>query len=143
MNIESLTKELAALGFMYLLAGTAIALFMWFLRKEFFRHTHYPIRFNRNNRMVYVFRLDGTVLAVPWDEVFFTLCPAQMRGVWEVRGHVLAEDQNTVKETFVLSYYGQLSKTELACTGTKIEESDHVRRHWEFGGVTWKKAPKA
>lgn len=39
----------------------------------FFRFTHFPIRFNCKNRMVYVFRRNGTVLTVPWATAFFCL----------------------------------------------------------------------
>ncbi|MFD1561802.1 hypothetical protein ACFSHT_40170, partial [Paraburkholderia silviterrae] len=50
-----------------------IAVLVWLISKECFRLTHYPIRLQRDLRMVHVFRLDGTVLSVPWDKAFFTL----------------------------------------------------------------------
>ena len=75
-------------------------------RKESFAWTHYPIRLNRKTRMMYVFRTNGTVLSVPWDEVFFTLGGAGGSGLiqnWDLRGHVLDKDGNTVKESFTFS----------------------------------------
>ncbi|MDR2207446.1 MAG: ankyrin repeat domain-containing protein [Azoarcus sp.] len=80
--------------------GTVIFFVKRLLSKELFRFTHYPIRFNRKNRMVYVTRLDGTVMAESWDKLFFT------EGVGgdsrDIRGHRLAEDGITVLETFAL-----------------------------------------
>jgi len=102
--------------------GGIVAALTWLLRKESFRYTHYPIRFNRKDRMVYVFRLDGTVLSVPWDNVFFTIGRGN-RGIyqhWDVRGHILAqgEDKALIMETFSLSYW------EVA--------HEPVRAFWEF-----------
>ncbi|WP_005038414.1 DUF6708 domain-containing protein [Holophaga foetida] len=94
---------------------------IWLLRKESFRWTHYPIRLNRKNRMVYVFRLDGTVLSVPWKEVFFTLGRGgKSMGIesWDVRGHVLDKDRKTVLETFSFGY-----------VTTSVEG---VQAHWEY-----------
>jgi hypothetical protein len=69
---------------------------------EAFAYTHYPIRFNRKTRMVHVFRLNGTVLSVPWDEVFFCMAALPQRS-WEIQGHVMAPDGVTVRETFPLT----------------------------------------
>ena len=91
----------------------------WLLCKEAFAYTHYPIRLNRRTRMVHVFRLNGTVLTVPWDEVFFCIA-ALPQGDWEIQGHVLDADGVTVKETFPLSYYTPTS-------GLPVLE-----RYWEF-----------
>lgn len=100
---------LGPLGFLILLSIMLIPFFyglFFLLRKESFAWTHYPIRLNRNTRMVYVFRTNGTVLSVPWDEVFFTLGGAGGSGLiqnWDLRGHVLDKDRNTVKESFTFS----------------------------------------
>ncbi|SOY63304.1 hypothetical protein CBM2587_B60316 [Cupriavidus taiwanensis] len=50
----------------WLLFTLCVIKFIWL--KDFFCYTHYPIRFNRKNRMVYVFRHNGPggVLTVPW-----------------------------------------------------------------------------
>ncbi|WP_124950328.1 hypothetical protein [Sulfuriferula thiophila] len=70
---------------------------------EAFAYTHYPIRFNRKTRMVHVFRLNGTVLSVPWDEVFFCMAALSKR-FWEIQGQVMAPDGVTVRETFPLPF---------------------------------------
>lgn len=99
------------------------------LFKELFAFTHYPIRLNRKNRMIYVFRTNGTVLTVPWDEVFFTLGMAGGSGViqnWDLRGHVLAKDRNTVLESFA---FGMVSnrKEDL------FQLWEFIRRYMEEG----------
>lgn len=106
-----------------------LVLVIWGLRKESFAYTHYPIRLNRKNRMVYVFRLDGTVLSVPWDEVFFTLGRGTRSDSWDVRAHVLDGDGKTVKETFALGW----------------EWPDHgdLRRFWEFHRRYMEEGPRA
>jgi hypothetical protein len=95
--------------------------FVKVLRKESFAYTHYPIRYNRKTRMVHVFRVNGTVLSVPWDSVFF--CLGSLRqGNWEVQGHILADDGVTVTESFCA--FPQV--------GGSSFERDQLKCHWEF-----------
>ncbi|MEG6444999.1 hypothetical protein [Enterobacter roggenkampii] len=77
----------------------------YFVFKEWFKWTHYPIRFNRQNGIVYVFRTNGTVLSAPWKEIFFTQekDPGPLRE-WCIRGHILDKDGETVLETFSLGF---------------------------------------
>jgi hypothetical protein len=110
------------------LLGAAV----WTLNKESFAYTHYPMRFNRITRMVYVFRSDGTVLSVPWGKVFFTLGHIVQWNEWEIRGHVLDADNITVRETFALSYVGSLNATDVMPGNTQYSSEDYVRAHWEF-----------
>jgi len=106
-------------------AGSAVLLLLgllglWMACKELFRWTYYPIALDRQRRMVHVFRLDGTVLSVPWDKVFFTL--GRGKGLsaasWDVRGLVLDADGETVRETFAFSIV----------TGREV----NAVGHWEF-----------
>ena len=71
--------------------------------------------------MVYVFRKNGTVLSVSWDELFFTLDRDAIW--WEIRAHVLESDGVTVKETFALGAYNSDSSRE----GMRM-----LYAHWEF-----------
>jgi hypothetical protein len=105
---ESLVGPLFDLVFFLLFAGAACVV-AWAVRPEFFAYTHYPVRLNRKNKMVYVFRSNraGGVLAVPWDEVFWRIAPCdrlRKRAVenyyYEVRGHLLEADGVTVRDTF-------------------------------------------
>jgi hypothetical protein len=103
------------------LCAPLLAFVIWALRKESFAYTHYPIRLNRKNRTIYVFRFDGSVLAAKWDDLFFTLGRGIYLGFqqqWDIRGHVLAADRETVVETFAFSI--------------SEREQDLVRRHWEY-----------
>ncbi len=98
---------------------------------EWFRYTHYPMRFNRRNRMVYVFRGDGTVLEAPWDKVYFTLrVNSRAYGVttFGICGLVL-KNPKTVEEMFVFGY---------ASSGR-----DYCRRHWEFIRRYMEEGPQA
>ena len=60
-----------------ILVGSVSAIFLSFcayvLRRESFSYTHFPIRLNRRNRKIYVWRRDGSVLSEAWDKVFFCL----------------------------------------------------------------------
>lgn len=95
--------------------------FVKILRKESFAYTHYPIRFNRKMRTVHVFRVNGTVLSVPWDSVFF--CLGSLRqGNWELQGHVLADDGVTITETFCA--FPQVAGNEV--------EREQLKAHWEL-----------
>ncbi|MIE71829.1 hypothetical protein EL06_21010 [Salmonella enterica subsp. diarizonae] len=77
---------------------------MRLLHKEWFRKTHYPIRFNRKTQMVHIYKVSGEILSVPWGYIFFA--PAQSVGVtkeWGIDGHILADDGETVVDTFSLA----------------------------------------
>ena len=82
---------------------------VWFMAKFFlldaFTYTHYPIRFNRQNRQVYAFRRDGTVLKAGWDDFYWTIYKATHVGGGDlnVMGHLLDKDGVTVKESIGLS----------------------------------------
>ncbi|WP_313493919.1 DUF6708 domain-containing protein [Stenotrophomonas sp.] len=116
-EVEGFYFGIGASALLFMMAGVG-----WFLgRFEWAYYTHYPIRLNRKDRMVYVFRKDGTVLSAGWDELFFTLDPDAVW--WEIRAHVLAEDGVTVKETFTLGAYSTLNSRE----GMRI-----LYAHWEF-----------
>lgn len=98
-----------------------------FISYEAFRYTHYPIRFNRQSRMVYVFRRNGTVLTVPWNEVFFRLRAPRSEG-WDyiIEGLVLDQDRKTVKEKFHLGY----ASSE---TYNMYLHWEYIRRYMEMG----------
>ncbi len=109
------------LGYFFVFGVLSNAIFIWILCKESFAYTHYPIRFNRKTRTVHVFRVDGSVLSVSWDSVFF--CLGSLRqGNWEVQGHILAEDGETVKETFCA--FPQIAGN--------TAEREQLKLHWEF-----------
>jgi hypothetical protein len=119
------------MGTMLIVFGTVLAwCSIWLLRKESFAYTHYPMRFNRKNRMVHVFQTDGTTLTVPWDEIFFTI--GRLGAETEVRGHVLDTDGMTVRATFALSFVSVMSARDNDPRTDKFSDQDYVRSHWEF-----------
>ncbi|POT57523.1 hypothetical protein C3432_06055 [Citrobacter amalonaticus] len=79
------------------------------LKTECFKLTHYPIRFNRKERKVHLFRMDGTVSTYNWDDIFFTLVQRKPDGFtarhWYLCGLILDEDGLTVKDMFTLGMY--------------------------------------
>ncbi|WP_317982547.1 DUF6708 domain-containing protein [Tenebrionicola larvae] len=90
--------------FLILLLLISIYLLSKFILKEWFRKTHYPIRFNRKKQMIYVYQVNGQVLSAPWVEVFFTRAtPGGAIPSWGIDGHILAQDGETVVNTFSLA----------------------------------------
>jgi hypothetical protein len=91
------------------------------LKTEWFAWTHYPIRFDYRNQLVHIFRLDGTTRSVPWEKVFFTLGLSHRKEFnkdYYISGHVLAEDNETVIDSF--------------CLPATHSERQPLERHWEF-----------
>jgi hypothetical protein len=113
------------------LFGAVIAIMVWLLKKESFAYTHYPIRLNRSTRTIHVFRVDGTVLSVKWNDVFFCLTHAG-QGFWNIVGHVLDKDGKTVKETFPLPVFNG---------GSEIAKGQ-LRQYWEFVRRYMEEGPK-
>lgn len=120
---------IVALLIFFCLLGLSIYVFLC----DAFTYTHYPIRFNRKNRQVYVFRRDGTVLKSAWDELYWTIYgrgTSSMRDVFVV-SHVLAGDRKTVKETFALS---------LVSVGEQGVE--RLKSHFEFFRLYMQEGPQ-
>lgn len=128
---ESEHQDLLFLVATSLMSAPLIAVMIWHALRESFTYTHYPIRLNRKNRMVYVFRRNGTVMSASWDDLFFTFdkggYDSVLRAVnWNIRGHLLDADGVTVKETFAFPIYST-KKDEL------LNYWEFVRRYMEEG----------
>ncbi|WP_155696732.1 DUF6708 domain-containing protein [Burkholderia stagnalis] len=109
----------------------SFALFCMWKIGEWFGFTHYPIRLNRINRTVYVFRRDGTILSARWDDLYFALrVNSRAAGFCTVGicGLVL-KDSKTVEEMFVFGY---------ASTSR-----ENCLRHWEFIRRYMEEGPRA
>ncbi|QBM22767.1 hypothetical protein E1B03_10065 [Citrobacter arsenatis] len=106
----------------FFIPSCAMAIWMFILLKtEWFAWTHYPVRFDRKNRLVHVFRLNGSTYSVPWDSVFFTTGLSHRKDAnkdYYISGHVLAEDNKTVIDTF--------------CLPATNSNRKQLERHWEF-----------
>jgi hypothetical protein len=92
-----------------LLLATLLFFWKFFLSKEFFTHTHYPIRFNRKTRMVHAYRdeRDGGIVSVPWDKAFFHIGQAvgeDTEFLRDIRCHVV-DDNDKILDTFAVGHY--------------------------------------
>lgn len=85
----------------------ALAVWRWTVKRDIRTYTHFPVRFNRKTRIVYVFRHNGPdgVLSVPWEKAFFFIGGGQgaEKHLFELRCHVL-DESGLVTETFALGH---------------------------------------
>jgi hypothetical protein len=114
--------------FMFALFIPFFCLSLWLLLKEWFAYTHYPVRLNRQNRMVYVWRKKG-VLSVPWDKVhwFVRKMTNMSNDCWDIRGNVLAEDGVTVIDSFAFSSFESGEMDQI------VMHFEYFRRYMENG----------
>ncbi|WP_273827938.1 DUF6708 domain-containing protein [Providencia rettgeri] len=90
---------------------------LFLLKKEWFAWTHYPIRFDRKNRLVHAHRHDGSVFSARWEDIFFTTA-AMYGDDCYISGHVLADDGVTIVDTF--------------CLPASHNNIPALKAHWEF-----------
>ncbi|MGO4156941.1 DUF6708 domain-containing protein [Cupriavidus sp. YAF13] len=121
---DKVGELIAFLVAMWILSIALLTFLGWLGHFEAFTFTHWPVRLNRHNRMVYVFRRKsaGGMLALKWDDIYFCMGPGQPYAgrpslVWDIRGHVLAPDKKTVLDTFSMGIH---------CS------KDLLPTHWEY-----------
>lgn len=124
--------------YLFYISITAIPVILGILvlLTESFCYTHYPIRFNRKTKMVYIFQRNGTIISAPWDKIFF--CADQFSYMtvfkqWDIRGHILADDNKTILSTFQLGYSSFVK-------GYTESYWEFVRRYMEEGPEAVKEA---
>ena len=104
---------------------------VYLFTRDAFTYTHYPIRFNRKNRQVYVFRRNGTVLKAGWEDIYWTIhghvVPTR-EGF--VIGHLMEDDKKTVKESFALS---KVTTVDAAGVQDLKDHFEFFRRYMEEG----------
>lgn len=129
---SKLNDEILITLLMWVIASPLLWLNWWHFHKEGLTYTHFPIRFNRKNRMVYVFRQNGTVLSHPWEKLYFVATNYQQsESTWEIRGHVLDEDGKTVLETFALPHLDNYEPAEKI--PSLFAQWEFIRRFMEEG----------
>ena len=100
--------------------------------KDSFCYTHYPIRFNRINRKVYLFRHNkkNGVMTLDWDKVHWCVGRGRDVGhyIYELRGHVL-DDNGIVRYTFAV--------------GQHCESHAGILQHWEALRLYMEESPAA
>ncbi|HGN1279896.1 TPA: DUF6708 domain-containing protein [Proteus mirabilis] len=90
---------------------------LFLLKKEWFAWTHYPIRFDRKNQLVHAHRHDGSVFSARWEDIFFTTAAMYGNDCY-ITGHVLADDGETIIESF--------------CLPASHNNIPALKAHWEF-----------
>jgi hypothetical protein len=129
-NNEKLGQLIALLAFATVVCSASVFVSTYALLKEAFTYTHWPIRFNRKNRMVYVFRHNkaGGVLSVPWDDIVFVISDGKTKktsyGTFHIAGHVMDKD-NIIQDTFT---FGFPANSEVL-----VKQWEYVRRYMEEG----------
>jgi hypothetical protein len=122
VNVDSRDAILSFLLPTPLLLG---CLYLFF--KEHFQYTHYPLRLNRKNGKVYLWRKSGVVVA-NWARIhFFPREYQDMGKAWDVRGNILAEDGSTVMDSFPLSSFWSDEFNKIQC------HFEYFRRYMEEG----------
>lgn len=122
-------------GFIFIFVLITVPMGLWMLyllKTEWFAWTHYPVRFDRKNRLVHVHRTDGSTYSISWDNVFFTSGLGHRKDFnkdYYISGHVLADDNDTVIDTF--------------CLPATHSNREQLNRHWEFVRRFMEDGPKA
>jgi len=126
-STENIQGILACLG-LWVIASPVIFIFGFMLKKDAFRMTHYPMRFNRKLRKVYFFNYDepGQIVCGPWERIYFTHQPYGF-GQRLIYGHLLSEDGKKVLSTFTLAHKGTLDDPGF------FSQWEFIRRYMENG----------
>jgi hypothetical protein len=114
--------------FIIVFAVPGFAFSVWVLLKESFFVTHLPMRLNRRNGKIYVWRKNG-VLVASWDKVFFFARDYMDSGSssYDIRGNVLADDGVTVIDSFPFGGYSSADKEDIKLY------FEYFRRYMEVG----------
>nr|WP_254367223.1 DUF6708 domain-containing protein [Paraburkholderia sp. NMBU_R16] len=139
---EALILPLFAPLLLFMLCLCALAI--WALTRDCFGYTRNPIRLNRINRTIYVFRRNGPggVLAVPWDRAFFYVERRQRAALSRtatrlIRCFVL-NDRGHVVDTFSMGRRIELAFDEDTAAGQQAmdvlyQNFEYYRRFMDEG----------
>ena len=118
-------------AFMLVVVSAMFILAIYLFTRDAFTYTHYPIRFNRKNRQVYVFQRNGTVLKTGWEDTYWTIFGHGV-GMHDgyVMGHLLDQDKKTIKESFALS---KVTTADVAGVQELRDHFEFFRRYMEDG----------
>ncbi|WEI17628.1 hypothetical protein PY247_14545 [Acinetobacter proteolyticus] len=96
-------------------SGLLFFIYKTILKKDLFGYTHYPIRFNRKNRKVYVFKTKDDIRVFDWDHlnVAFTRIDtgSSRKRDYDIRLSQLSKD-GTIEDAFSLSYINSAETIE-------------------------------
>jgi hypothetical protein len=104
----------------YLCMGSPVIFIgYWTSRLECFAFTHYPIRYNRKNRCVYIWRPKGQAVKAKWDELcFFPMPRSHPLAERLIVAAILSADKSKIEDMFFL--------------GTQGGDSDQQKMYVEF-----------
>lgn len=124
------------LGFFLVLMLGLFGMGVWALTRECFGYTRRPIRFNRINRTMYVFRSNapGGILSVPWDKAFFYIERKPRTGIPRTARRLIRclvlDDDGQVFDTFSVGKHLVLAFDEDSAPGRLL--MDELRQYFEF-----------
>jgi hypothetical protein len=109
----------------FVLTSGFLGVIFLLLRKDFFCYTHYPVRFNRHNRKIYVFKHNGPdgVQELNWDEGFWFVGYNDADRDYDIRCHVVDSD-GIIRHTFGVA---RSSETETEA----LQHWEMIRRYME------------
>ena len=128
-NSGIMSVEHVLAGWLATISYGSMVVWIYFLaiRRDFFCHTHYPIRFNRKNRKVYIFQRKslGGILEADWEKVYWIIGKIKdaPRMTYDLRGHIL-DDVGLIRHTFSVGH----------CSKNWVETLQHwemIRRYME------------
>ncbi|VEB75764.1 Uncharacterised protein [Providencia rustigianii] len=106
MIIGTISRDgsLISLFFLSILCISFLFILGKFILFEWFRKTHYPVRFNRQKQLVHVYQTNNQILTLPWKDIYFTTY--EWRNNVNLVGHILDKDGETILNTFGFGYSG-------------------------------------
>jgi len=116
--------------------------FLWFihLRKDLFQYTHYPVRFNRITRKIYLLRPKhlGGIVALDWDTAEVCINPkmSELDGTggfvmlgWDKETHSVRDADGHLKDDFEITFVGKPTRN----ASELLAFWEYIRRYMEEG----------
>jgi hypothetical protein len=140
----TLTAVMVGMGLILVAILGLLGITIWAFLQENFTWTRTPIRFNRQNRMVYAYRGAGAkgVIAVPWDKAFFFVEKRRKDTVsrvtpYLIRCHVLDANSNVVQSfsvgSRVTSFLDESTPTGRDIVKGLSDQFEYIRQYMEKG----------
>ena len=124
------------LGFFLVVMLCLLGVGIWGLTRDCFNYTRKPIRFNRLNQTVYVFRHNGPggVLSIPWDKAFFYVERKPRAGLARTAPRLIRclvlDGNGQVVDTFSVGRRVVLTAEETSAAGQQV--MDLLYGNFEF-----------
>ncbi|MCI0147514.1 hypothetical protein KNO81_16630 [Paraburkholderia sediminicola] len=140
----TLTAVMVGMAFILVAIVGLLSILFWGFLQENFTWTRTPIRFNRQNRMVYAYRGAGakSVIAVPWDKAFFFVEKRRKDTLsrvtpYLIRCHVLDANSNVIQSfsvgSRVASFLDESTPTGRDIVTRLSDQFEYIRQYMEKG----------